>query len=150
MRYAFTILELLLVITIIGILTAIGVQVLRPKHLLNDANFIKIKIMKTQSEGLFFDTRSFDGSEISSTRGCITLDKNNLNDSAKNGKVTYSIHSSIEGDLAGKRLCFDYLGRPALDNHNNLLNSEANLTLKERNRAITLSLEPISGYVIIH
>jgi len=150
MRYAFNLLELLLVIIIIGILLASGAQVVRPRHLRDDAQFIKAKILKTQNDGIFFDTREFYGGEISSDKGCITLDRDSLSESATDGKVSYTIYSNLSGELAGKRLCFDYLGRPALDNHNNLLNEEKNLTISYNSKEIILSLEPVSGYVIIY
>jgi len=151
MRRAFTLLELVFVIVIIGILAKIGSEAFRTDYLRNDAAFVALKIRQAQFEGIGFDHRTFDGSQIADTTGCLTLTQVSLEENATAGRAAYRLHASLTGDLAGKTLCFDHLGMPHDDGSHisTPMAAAATLTLTYGGRERNLTVLPRSGYVII-
>jgi len=136
MRKAFTLIELIFVIVIIGIITGVGVNSFKTHYLINDVNFIVGKIRATQYQGIGYSKVQFGTTtELNSSIGCITLDKDSLND------TNYKIHSTLVGNLKGETLCFDEKGSPSL--------SEDNLSIEYKNKTVTLKIQPITGYITV-
>jgi len=136
MRKAFTLIELIFVIIIIGTLTGVGLNSFKTNYLINDVNFVVGKIRATQYQGIGYSKAEFGTTDkLSSDIGCITLDEDSLNDK------DFKIHATLGGDLAGKKLCFDEKGRPTLN--------EDSLDIIYRGKTVTLKVQALTGYVII-
>ncbi len=147
MKRAFTILELILVMVIIGVLGAMAVYSYKPHYLAQDAEFVRMQLLKAQYRGISFDNRWLSsGTPV----GCIALDAASLKKLAS--QEHYKFHSSVSSDY--RTLCFDYLGRPHLDDNRTRPASLATqktkiLTLTYKNSSIDFSILPATGYVII-
>ncbi len=149
-RSAFTLLELIFVIVIIGILAKIGMESIRTDYLLNDANFIAMKLQGARYRGIGYDHRWGKDQDVS--HACVTLTTAALEESATEGLSHYRLHVTLGGELAGKTVCFDRLGEAHEDG------SFASTPLKEqkvlimqddKGRRREIVLLPKSGYVII-
>lgn len=149
-RSAFTLLELIFVIVIIGILAKIGVQSIHTDYLLNDANYIAAKLRQAQYRGIGYDHRWGSGQDVSGA--CVTLTKTALEENASLGKVHYRLHVTLEdSDLKGKTVCFDHLGEAHDDGSftSEAIAEQNVLTLSYGGRMRDIILLPKSGYVII-
>lgn len=148
---AFTLIELIFVIIIIGTLTALGVSSFKPKYLIDDVNFIHAKIKEAQFLGLGYEHLEFGGGlESIDTTGCITIEKASLQESAtSDGETNYKLHVEIQNS-ANNVICFDAKGRP---HHTNFTTEPlAEQTIfsfsyggEERN----ITIEPLTGYTRI-
>jgi len=155
MKQAFTLLELIFVLVIIGVLTKMGFSLFRPHYLDRDASFISMQIQNAHYHGIGLDHRSFGGGyvTIDNDQSCLEITKTSLEASASNsGAKGYTMHSDLSGDLSGDTLCFDHFGRPGLDNHNksNLISEKKSLTLKYGQKERNITIYPKSGYVTIN
>ena len=146
-----TLIEIIFVIIIIGIVSAIGAISFHPRTLENDAKFIALAIDKTKKEAIGFDHRAFGGGEITDIKeiGCITLTKDGIYSSFRQGTSHYRLKSSISGDMVGKKLCFDNIGRPSEGNYTNILSSIININIKYHKKGLIIKILPQSGYIII-
>jgi prepilin-type N-terminal cleavage/methylation domain-containing protein len=149
MRRAFTLIELIFVIVIIGVLAGMGASSFKTHYLINDTNFIVGKIREAQYRGIGYEHNGF-GMEDSSAdyeRGCISLKDENLTDD------NYKLHVRDENDnkIDYGVLCFDSKGRPHDDDftHSSLITVQKVLTLRYRGKNSTITIEPVSGYAII-
>ncbi len=153
MRNALTLLELIFTLLIIGILIVAGSQNLHTSFLNNDTSFITSKIIQAQYKAQGIDHRDENGDEIAndsiSNIGCIKFTKEALDDSANSSKANYKIHASLSGELANKKLCFDQIGRPSLNDHLHPIKTTKDLILSYQDRNRTIIIYPQSGYVII-
>lgn len=153
MKNAFTLLELIFVIVIIGIMAGVGISSFSPKYLRDDANFIAMKIREAQFLGIGHEHLNFGGTSngVDYKSGCIYLNDTNLSESAsKANEISYKIHSTLKGGLNNKTICFDSKGRPHYDDFNGTLITEQKvLTLKYNDKNVSIKLEPITGYIII-
>jgi len=150
---AFTLIELIFVIVIIGIMSAVGITSFKPHYLINDVNFIESKIKKAQFLGIGYENNEF-GSETTTPNyknGCIKISKDFLDeDSNSSNKISYHIHVNItSGD--GDIICFDMKGRPHIDDFTkaNLITEEKILSFKYRDQERNITIEPITGFTFI-
>ncbi len=150
-RIGFTMIEMILVIVVIGIIAKLGVEAIRPNYLLNDSHFVLMKIKEAQYAGIGYDHRSFGGGEINDTQaiGCLVLDRDHLNETMREGKVHYTLHTTLSGGLAGEKLCFDHLGAPHLGDHQSAYTQAKYLTLRYGSQEVNLTVVPKSGYAIL-
>lgn len=154
---AFTLIELIFVIVIIGTMTAVGFSSFKPKHLINDVNFIKSKIQEAQFLGLGYEHNDFDGGggDANLTSGCINIEKDSLNEDANtSNEVSYKLHVTIENESDYKVdniICFDSKGRPHHTDfkRGTLLTKQTIFTFKYDNKERTITIEPLTGYAII-
>ncbi len=150
---AFTLIELIFVILLIGILGAVGTSLYRPQHLLNDAKFIRAKIMKTRYEAVGYDQRNFDGTFRGDNIGCITVDRAGIEGNiAKAGAYRLHKHTQIRlAGMSGNVICFDVSGRPHDGDFSlaSLLHDAADINVTDGKRSYSLKLYPLSGYVTI-
>lgn len=156
MKKAFTLLELIFVILIIGIISSVGFSSFKPKYLIDDVNFIATKIKETQFLGTGYEHNSFGVEEITPdySNGCIDLKKSSLNESATtDNKMNYILHVTDENnnEFDYGTICFDSKGRPHDNNFTNgsLLSTQKVLRFKYSNKEKNITIEPITGYVII-
>ena len=145
---AFTLIELIFVIVIMGILTFGVLEFIPDNTLISDKEMLKLKIMQKKSNALGYKKIGFDDYI------CITFDKNYLNNEDKNSneKVHYAFKSdiSVEG-LNGNKLCFDSFGRiydGEIDiNLENLINKIITIKLTYKNNEKNITIYPFMGAV---
>lgn len=136
MKKAYTLIELLFVIVIIGIMVGVGSTSIKTNYLINDVNFISGKIRQAQYQAIGYSKVSFGSTApISSNIGCITLNKTSLDE--KN----FKIHSTLSEELKDKTLCFDSKGAPTI--------TEKLLQVQYKGETAEIKIEHITGYVII-
>jgi prepilin-type N-terminal cleavage/methylation domain-containing protein len=146
---AFSLIELIFVIVIMGILTFVGMQFIPDETLTVDTQMLKEKILQTKSNALGYKTTGTDDYV------CITFDKDWLNSEDKNSseKVHYTFKSdiSILQGLNGNTLCFDYLGRPfdgEIDTDlTKMVHTNIIISLKYRNKEQNITIYPITGAI---
>ena len=145
---AFSLIELILVIVIMGTLTFSAFEFIPDNTLISDKEMLKLKIVQKKSNALGYKKIGFDDYI------CITVDKNSLNNEDKDSseKVHYKFKSdiSIKG-LSGKKLCFDSFGRvydDEVDNDlNNLINNVVIIKLKYKNDEKNITIYPLMGAI---
>jgi len=145
----FTMVELIFIIVLIGILAGIGVNYMPDNRLLNDVNFLSMKIKQRQKSAIGYDISRFSkpwSKESSLT--CITLDTSVLENEDLNTQKPHKFSSTLSVD-GNSTLCFDEYGRPYQSEHLLLNTLEMNLTYKT-DQYKSISVMPISGYVIIN
>ena len=145
---AFSLIELIFVIVIIGILTFSALEFIPDNTLISDKEMLKLKIMQKKSNALGYKRIGFDDYI------CITFDKDYLNDEDKNSseKVHYRFKSdiSVEG-LSGNRVCFDNFGR-IYNNEvdvmlDNLVDDVIIIKLIYRNDEKNITIYPLTGAI---
>jgi len=144
---AFSLIELIFIIAIMGILTVVGLSFLPNETPLSDTQVLKKIILtkKTNALGYKVFTENNDT--------CLRITQDYINSEENQSKVKYKFKSSISvnGLNSDSLLCFDYLGRPydgvVEENLSNILDKNVTITLTYHNREINLTLFPISGYI---
>lgn len=153
MRRAFTLIELIFVVILIGILGAVGTSFYRPDKLLADTRFIASKLMKSRYEAIGYDHRNFDGSFDSSTLGCVTISKSSLNDPpGEAGGYTLAKETILTvSGLAGNTICFDEKGYPHDGDFSlsTLLHEKVDINVSTPKKSYRVTVMPFSGYVKI-
>jgi prepilin-type N-terminal cleavage/methylation domain-containing protein len=147
--YGFTMVELIFVIVLVGILASIGVNYMPDNRLLNDTNFLTMKIKETQKNAIGYDANGFSKPwSKESNLTCISLDTAVLENEDLKAQKPHKFSSILSVD-GNNTLCFDEYGRP-YNSERLLLNTiDMNLTYKT-NQYKSISVMPISGYVIIN
>jgi len=155
MKKAFTLTELIFTVVIIGIMTSVGLSFFKTNYLLNDVEYIAVKIKKAQFMATGYQHNDF-GSQNSTPdyqNGCIKMDKSSLEENATNKhQVNYKVHVDIEVvDGGSDILCFDAKGRPHVDDFTtaSLINTQKQFKFSYNGDIKYINIEPITGYVII-
>ncbi len=146
---AFTMVELIFVIVLLGILAAVGSNLLPDNRLLNDTNYITMKIKEKQKNAIGYSDYRF-GDELWSSvnsSACIDLDKQGLEREDLNSTHPHKISSSIAVDT-NITLCFDEYGRPYQSEYLLLAPKDINVTYNGISKI--LSVMPMSGYVTLN
>ena len=145
---AFSLIELIFVIVIMGILIFSVLEFIPDNTLISDKEMLKLKIMQKKSNALGYKKISFDDYI------CITFDKDYLNEEDKNSseKVHYVFKSDISVyGLNGNRLCFDSFGRiydGEVDiNLENLINNVIIIRLIYKNDEKNITIYPLTGAI---
>ena len=144
---AFSLIELIFTIAIMGILTIVGLSFLPNETPLSDAEILKKIILTKKTNALGYKVFS----ENNDT--CLRITQDYINSEENQSKVKYRFKStiSVNGLNSNSLLCFDYLGRPyngvVEKNLSNILNNNVIITLNYHNKEMNLTLLPISGFV---
>ncbi|WP_456479668.1 prepilin-type N-terminal cleavage/methylation domain-containing protein [Nautilia sp.] len=146
---AFTLIELIFVVIIMGILSFVGFQFIPNEKLFSDREVLVQKILEKKANALGYEA---EGNE---SYYCITFTKEWLNndDNKSSEKVHYVFKSdiSVTPSLYNDTLCFDYVGRDyngsADENLTNLLHTNIIITLKYRKKEENITIYPITGSV---
>jgi len=150
-RTAFTLIELIFVILLIGILGTVATSLARPDRLLNDTKFVLAKLMKTRYEAIGFDHRNFDGTLQTNAVGCLPLVKESLEDNrSKAGSYRMEENTRITvSGMSGNTICFDSRGRPHEGDFTlaSLLHEQVDITISDGKKSHVVTLYPVSGYV---
>jgi prepilin-type N-terminal cleavage/methylation domain-containing protein len=142
-KKAFTLLEIVFVLVIIGIMAGVGSSSFRSNYLLDDASYISLKIKEAQFDGIGVEHLNFGGGVNNSIgdKGCIELEKSAL----ENAGYTLHVDDFDEGII-----CFDSKGRPHEDDFDgDLLLSKKTITLNHNSKEKIITIEPITGYTYI-
>jgi prepilin-type N-terminal cleavage/methylation domain-containing protein len=160
-KSAFTMIELIFVIIIIGIIASVGTAFIPNTTAINDANFLIQKIKEVQKNALSYDTQDFNTTRspwadltFNSTEynlTCTSLNPAVLNTIDQNSSRAYTIQSNVVVIGGTNTLCFDFLGRPYLynDGLDQLLLFRLDINVSQSDNSKLLSVYPISGYVKI-
>jgi len=137
----FTLIELIFVVIIISLLSALAIISMPDNRLIDDYNVIKQKIINTKSQAIGYKE------EGSNEKFCITLTKDSLNNDED--KVKYKIKSDISTNLDSNILCFDYLGRSfggSVDfNLSNILHKVVEVNVSYKGNVKTIKVYPFGG-----
>ena len=155
MKKAFTFMELIFVIVIIGVMTTLGLSAFKTNYLFNDVEFIASKIKHVQFLGIGYEHNDFGVQESTPDyqSGCIKIEKTALEESAtKKNKLNYKLHVDIEVvDGGSDILCFDSKGRPHMDDFttSSLITTQKQFKFSYNGKIKYITIEPITGYAII-
>ena len=144
---AFTLIELIFVIIIMGLLSFIAVSYIPDNTLTDDAKAIKNLINYKETYALGYEANMSD--ENDKEKVCITFNKNDINNEENLSKVKYFIKSDISSNV--QTVCFDKFGRPFRnsvdDLDQNLLHTNVVIMLQYKDKNKTIIIHKITGYV---
>jgi len=140
-RAAFSLVELIFVIILIGVISSIGFYYSRPDYTLQDAQFALLKLKEARYRAI--------GYEGYSPNGCVTLTKTAL---SSESTPVHTIKSDITHNSPSDTICFDSIGRVHQGNDialSSLIHSDitVNFTLSDKNT--TIRIFNGTGYAII-
>ncbi|WP_024791860.1 type II secretion system protein [Lebetimonas sp. JS138] len=143
---AFSLIELIFVLVIMGILSFVGMQFIPNETPLSDSEILKKLILTKKTNALGYKIFG------ENNETCIKLTKNDINSEENASRAKYRFKSDIQvSGLSGDLLCFDYMGRPydgGVDEKlTHLLKNFVTITLIYKNKEKNLTLYPVSGYV---
>ena len=152
MRKAFSMIELIFIIIILGILATTMKMNMPDNRILLDVNFITQKIKEKQIYALSYDNFNYTTSTFNDNKTCIYINKYALNLDEKNSTKAnpYQINSRTTITPNDLNICFDNLGRPF--NMNTNVNNFTNMPIlfdivyKDRNK--TIKIMPFSGCIV--
>ncbi|MEN4046105.1 prepilin-type N-terminal cleavage/methylation domain-containing protein [Sulfurimonas sp. NWX367] len=145
---AYTLIELIFVIIIIGVLAGTGFYYFKPHYLQNDRDFLELQLNTTRYEGLNYDKRNPSGS-MDYTIGCIAQE--NFFTDRTTIDTHYKVHAVFTVTPNENILCFDTLGRVhnGTDGNkttqNSLLASDIVITLSYNNEEKNITIDHFSG-----
>lgn len=152
---AFTLIELVFVIVLIGILTSVASNFIPDNRLLNDVNFLTMKIKQKQRNAIGHSTYHFGSSSYWSynKNSCIDLNTTNIKKIALNEKKSFKFSSSItvSADEGNSTICFDEYGRAFHSGH--ILHNELDINLSipgSKQQSKSFSIMPVSGFIVLH
>ena len=153
----FTLIELIFVIIILAIISAVGVYYIPDPTLQESANVLKSKILNKRSNAINFITKS----ENNIT--CIEFNITKLNKEENSSRVKYHFSKRVTLKTTGcknnanidfetnKTICFDSYGRPFVgevdEKLDNLCQNDANISIDYKNKEKNIIIYKISGVV---
>ena len=145
---AFTLIELIYVIVIIGILVGTGFYYFKPHYLQNDRNFLELQLNTVRYEGLNYDKRS-PSADVNYSIGCIA--KSDFFTSRSTVDKHYKKHATVTLTPDESILCFDTLGQLHTGSDANqtekdsLSSSDIVITLDYNHEEKNITIDHISG-----
>ena len=150
MKKAFTLVELIFVIVILGILSGAAVMSIPDNHLYSDINFITAKIKQKQMDAFLYDPYDFNDPSWRDSyhdRSCIDTATLKNDEQQSLSAKKYQLKSTI----TAKKICFDALGRPFIDDYklNHFIKSPILLDITYKSTTRKLKIMPYSGSIMI-
>jgi len=150
-RFAFTLIELIFALLLIGVLGAVGTALYKPGRGLHDARYAALRLQQTRYEAIGYDHRSFGGGAVAAGPGCVTLTRSGLEGNlSRAGAYRFDGSTAISvSGMAGNTLCFDAKGRPHDGDFSlaSLLHETVDISVENRGAVYRLTIFPVSGYV---
>lgn len=148
-KYAFTLIELIFVIVLMGVLTGIGFYMSRPDYSRQDAQYTLLKLKEARYRAIGYKSLNGFGAD----GGCVTLTALALSNSDESPRHEIKSTIPIINTLTpGQNICFDALGRPHDGNSTSLLTllpTDLNITFTYSDKNSTIRLYCGTGYAII-
>jgi len=149
---AFTLIEIIFVIILIGLISVGAINAIPDNTLLNNTNFIYNKILEKKANALSFMANTNNSEENRTV--CIKFDSNWLKEDENYSKVKFNLSNRISITSNIETVCFDYLGRPYKKNidlvtFNNLLHKNVDVNITYNKKSKQIIIHPISGFVEI-
>ncbi len=150
---AFSLIELIFVIVIMGVLTFLGMQYMPDEKLTAYTQMLKAKIMEKKSNALGYKTTESD------SYYCIKFNKDWLANDESDSKIKFDFNKSyitldVSPSLNDNTLCFDYMGRDfngsVGKNLTNLLHKNIIITVirsDKENEKQNITVFPVTGTV---
>ncbi|MFA5216463.1 type II secretion system protein [Sulfuricurvum sp.] len=149
MRHAFSLLELIFVIVLIGIISGIGFYMSRPDYARQDAQYTLLKLKEARYRAIGYQSPNGFGVD----GGCVTLTAIALSNSDESPRHEIKATISPINTLTPEQnICFDALGRPHDGNSTSLLTllpTDLNITFVYGDKNSTVRLYCGTGYAII-
>ena len=139
---AFTLIELIFVIIIIGIISGVGFSMQKSDYAYRDGEYLLLKLKEARYKAMGFEGKLDEG--------CIELNANSIQTNELNEVEAYKFRSSIDSNMTD--ICFDYLGRPHFEDNvdlDTLLQNKKDIILSYNEKSCTVMVYPLSGYGII-
>jgi prepilin-type N-terminal cleavage/methylation domain-containing protein len=143
-KHAFSLIELIFVIVLIGVLSGIGFYMSQPDATKQDAQYTMLKLKEARYHALGYNGLL--------PQHCVTLTKDALSNASDNNDSMHREIKSKSIDTSYTTICFDSLGRPHNGNNINLsslLPANIDILFKDGDKNTTIRLFNGSGYVII-
>ena len=144
---AFTLIEMIFVLIIIGILSVIAVEFIPDNTLTDNTKALKNLINEKKSFALGYEANMSNSDD--KKKVCITFNKDTLNKEENNSKVKYFFKADISSNY--DTICFDRFGRVyknSIDAKNkNLLHENVKITLKYKNKTKTITVHKTTGFI---
>jgi len=147
MRRAFSMVELIFIIVLLGIMAKVGVSFIPDNKLLSDTHYIAMKIKEAQKNAIGYDDFNFSNPRLWNinrsdfNRTCIDVNETFL-------QALDDYHFVADITETFERFCFDNYGRP-YNVLEQLLIENVDINVSYNNKTNTISVLPMSGYVII-
>ncbi len=156
MKKAFTMIEIIIVILVIGIIYVMAKMSMPDGKFYSDVNFITQKIKQKQLYAIGYDSFDFNNGRDSAFNDlvCIDIDiatiNDNENSSSSQKKYQIDPQTIISINSGDQKICFDFLGRVYKNNLqlNNLVKVPIEFNITNKNRTKELLIMPISGYIM--
>ena len=152
MKQAFTLIEMIFVVILIGLLAVGAINSIPDNTLLNNTKFIYNKILEKKANALSFMVNMNNKEENETV--CIEFNKAWIEDDENNSKVKFDLSNRISIASSDPVVCFDYMGRPYkgdvnLTNFNNILYDNVDIKVSYKNSDKNITIYPLTGYVEI-
>ena len=144
MKRAFSLIELIFVIVLMGVLAGIGFYYSRPDPTRADAQYTLLKLKEARYRAIGYETEDSNCSDA----GWVKLSKTSLENDGR--RPRHDIKSTISPE--GTIICFDHLGRPHEGNStalSTLIHTKLDVVFKNGDKNTTIEVHPQTGYAII-
>ena len=150
MKKAFTLVEIIFVIIILGVLSAGAIMSIPDNRLYSDIHFITNTIKAKQMDAMRYDHYDFvDATWRDSFYSNTCIDTATIKTEEQHSKEAR--HYQLRSTLTAAKICFDNLGRPYKENYklNNLLEEPILLDIEYKNSVRKIKIMPFSGSIMI-
>ncbi len=153
MKKAFTLVELITALIIVGILSSIAFYSIKPDYLKNDTNYVFMKLENARYSAIGYDKRVSSLGDLNSAIGCVDFNKlSEIDDKTKSKNYVFNSTLNYTLDI----LCFDSAGRlydGSIDNNmttlDSLIQSNVIININYKDKNSTIKIYPFSGYIEI-
>ncbi len=152
-RHAFSLVELIFVIVLMGVLTGIGFYMSRPDPTRADAQYALLKLKEARYRAIGYDDYN-ESNCVTLTREALSLNKVPRHE-IKSDEVSIkklSDGNDYASELEDRTICFDSLGRPHKEKNidlSSLVHEDLNITFEKSAKSTSVTLFSGTGYAII-